>query len=156
MRTAEPGTAAMMTRRDAAPRSIVGQVMLTPSTSFDPIAPLPPRTLATIMATGAGQAASTRLQRCAVYALLGALAIVVVAPRWWLASMPLIAAGAFGIYGLATQRRYELDAEQQRAPVLRAALQASRGAAIIAALVAAGLGIIGLVLALLTPRQLLP
>lgn len=130
--------------------------MLTPPTSFDPIAPLPPRPLANIMATGAGQAASSRLERCAVYALLGALAIVVVAPRWWPASMPLIAAGAFGVYGLATQRRFELDAEQQRAPVLRAALQASRGAAIIAALVAAGVGLIGLVLALMAPRHLVP
>ncbi|MDQ3697596.1 MAG: hypothetical protein M3373_06175 [Gemmatimonadota bacterium] len=128
--------------------------MLTPSTDFDPVAPLPPRAVADMLAAGPGQAASTRLVRCAVFGMLGALIVVVIAPAWWLASTPCVALAAFAAWGLATQKVFELDLWRRRAPVLRWLLGLTRGATAVIAGAAALAALIGLLVALMPPGSL--
>jgi hypothetical protein len=126
--------------------------MRTPHRAFDPVSPLPSTTLANLMATGAGQAARPRMQRCAVYGALASLAVAVVAPSLWVAGMPFLAAAAFAAYGLATRRLLVLQALHRRAPLQRALLGGARWGAIVLGAVAALAGLGGIVLALMAPR----
>ena len=128
--------------------------MLTPPRSFDPLAPLPPATLANIMATGVGQAATRRLAACFAIGAAGAAIVLAAAPAWWLASTPFLCMAAFGSWGLATQRRLVLDAGNHRAPIQRALLVVARVAAVAVGSAAATAGAIGGLLALMAPHPL--
>jgi hypothetical protein len=128
--------------------------MLTPLTRFDPVAPLPPRTLANILATGVGQADSPRLAACAAIGVAGGVAILAGMPGYWLASTPFLVMAAFGIWGLATQRLFLIEAYHQRRPVLRTALRAARASAATVGWLAAFVGVARVVSVLMNPVAL--
>jgi hypothetical protein len=123
--------------------------MLTPHTHFDPVAPLPPRTLANVMATGAGQAAPSRMARCAVWAGVAAFAVVAVVPQWWIVAAPCVGVSAFAVYGLATRRLFELRVLRRGSRAQRSALQAARGLAVAIGAAAVVVSVLGGVVALM-------
>ena len=121
--------------------------MLTP-TGFNPLSPLPRKTLANVLATGEGRADSARLSAAAVVGTGGALAILAAAPEWWLAAVPLTCVGAIGVWGLAAQKAHQLDVAHRAAPMLRQWLRAARLTAAVIGGAAAVAGAIGVIAAL--------
>ena len=124
--------------------------MLTPA-DFDPASPLPRKTLANVLATGEGRADSTRLAAAALVGTSGALAILALAPAWWLLSAPLTCVGALGVWGLAAQKAHQLDVAHRSAPALRWWLRAVRGTAALVGGAAAVAGVLGVIAALSAP-----
>jgi hypothetical protein len=118
---------------------------------FNPADPLGRRTLYEILATGAGQAHPTRLAAAAGGGLAGAIAIALLVPRWWPAAMPFVCVGAFGAWGLASQKLDELDLKHEPAGRLRLILRASRTAVAVVGTIAGLVGVTVLFLIALGP-----
>ena len=59
-----------------------------------------PPTLFAILALQARRASDVTLASMAAIGAMGAVALVAVRPTWWVFAMPVIAVGAFGIWGM--------------------------------------------------------
>jgi hypothetical protein len=132
--------------------------MLTPSKAapkFDPAAPVPHRTLSNIMATGVGQAASHKLYSCAIGGAVGALVILVAAPSLWVGATPFVCVSCLGTWGLATKRRYVIDLQRDRAPLLRLALDVVRGVTLLVGVTAALAALARVLIVLMSPGWVL-
>jgi hypothetical protein len=130
-----------------------------PRPRFDRAAPVPERTLHAVLATGVGQAPTRRLLRALLGGALCAVAVLLLAPEWWVAATPFLCLTALSGWGLASKRLLILTLNAQSPPrprtvlVLRV-LRVLRAAMAVLGIAAALAGVAGFVRLLLRPWAL--
>ncbi|MGI8496170.1 MAG: hypothetical protein ACR2OG_01100 [Gemmatimonadaceae bacterium] len=136
--------------------------MLTPvrydretSEKFDPDAPIPRRTIHDLLATGVGQAASSRLLGTMLLGFGAAIIIMLLTPmRWWVTAAAPLCIGSFAAWGVASKRLHALDVAHLSAPRKRLMFALSKGAAATVGVLAGLAGVIGALWLLMEPTAL--
>jgi hypothetical protein len=118
---------------------------------FDRAAPVPERVMHGILATGVGRAPTRRLLGAFVSGGVGAVAILLIAPRWWVVATPLICLTAVSGWGLTTKRLFIFQLHGGARPAARLLLEAMRAAMAVIGVTAALAGAAGFVRLLLRP-----
>lgn len=81
------------------------------SVDLDPLAPEPPGLFA-MLAGRARRASDVTLATIAGIGGVAAIALAAVRPSWWAFALPLVSAGAFGLWGILERATAERGAER--------------------------------------------
>ena len=125
-----------------------------PRPRFDRAAPVPDRMTHAALATGVGQAPTTRLLSTMLGAAAGAVLVLLLAPAWWVVATPPLMLAALCGWGLATKRLLILRLSLRAVPVARVVLEVLRALMVLLGLLAAVAGIGGIVRLLLSPWRM--
>jgi tetrahydromethanopterin S-methyltransferase subunit F len=126
--------------------------MLTPSQlhpKFDPADPVPRQTPHSIMISGVGQADTRPLYACAVFGVVGAILVFLILPVLWPVAMAMLCISCFGAWGILAKRTHTLDLMHRRAHKLRFGLRVARVMVIAIGIIAAVMGLLGMIRLLL-------